>query len=379
VNLPGNGMTWKEFFSDLKDEISRDNVTAWAGAVTYSGLLALFPFILFLLALASVVIQPSQAEVLVNELGRVAPGQVTQILGDRIRALGQGSSPGLLTVGALGAIWAASGGVQALMVALNVTYGVRESRPWWKVKGIAILMTLVAGGIALVAALVAIVSPAIASFIGGPIGTAITWLRLPLAGLLMMLLWAILYYVLPNVEQRFKFITPGSVGGVILWVLASYGFSQYVANFGKYDATYGSVGGIIVMLLWIWISSVVMLIGAEANAIIEHRSPEGKQAGAKSMEQTGVTGPKHEELGPVSASQATSEDDANPARGDGARKRRGAATRRKRASDGAPEPAWRKVLGRQRGGHPRLDWLSIAALGAGALLRRRKRASATRH
>jgi hypothetical protein len=123
-----------------------------------------------------------------------------------------------------------------------------------------------------------------------------------------------------------------------------------------------------------------MLVGAETNAIIEHRSPEGKRAGAKSMEDQGVTGPKHEELGPVSASQATSEDDANPAEGDGRRRpRRSAAPRRKRAHDGAPDPTWRKVLGRQRGGHPRIDWLSVAALGAGALLRRRKGASATRH
>ncbi|HET7753453.1 MAG TPA: YihY/virulence factor BrkB family protein [Anaeromyxobacteraceae bacterium] len=375
MNLPGNGMTWKEFFSDLKTEVSRDNMTSWAGAVTYSGLLALFPFMLFLLALASVIIQPAQAEALVDELGKVAPAEVTKILGDRIRALGQGSSPGLLTIGGIGAIWAASGGIQAIMTALNVAYGVRESRPFWKVKGIAILMTLVAGVLALVAALVAIASPAIANFIGGPIGTAISWLRLPAAGLVMMLLWAILYYVLPDVQQKFKFITPGSVGGVVLWVLASYGFSQYVANFGKYDATYGSVGGIIVMLLWLWISSVVLLLGAEANAIIEHRSPEGKVAGAKSMKQKGVSGPKHEELGPVSASQATSEGDvgkAGPARG-GRRPRRSARDGRPQR----PEPAWRKVLGRQRGGHPRMDWLSIAALGAGALIGRNKHT--TRH
>ena len=377
MNLPGHGLTWKKFFSDLKTEVNRDMVFDWAGAVTYSGLLAIFPFMLFLLALASVVIQPSQAEVLVEELGRVAPGAVTEILGERIRALGEGSSPGLLTVGALGAIWAASGGVQALSRALNVMYGVRESRPFWKVKGTAILMTLITGVLALAAALVAIVSPVIANFVGGPIGAAIVWLRLPAAGLLMMLLWAILYYVLPDVQQKFKFITPGSVGGVILWVLASYGFSLYVANFGSYDATYGSVGGIIVMLLWIWISSLVLLIGAEVNAIIEHRSPEGKRAGAKSLKQKGTSGAKHEEVGPVTSSQAALDEDDHPGWGNAPRARRG---RGNGGDDEARvEPAWRKVLGRQRGGHPRLDWMSIAALGAGAILRRHKGASATRH
>jgi hypothetical protein len=113
-------------------------------------------------------------------------------------------------------------------------------------------------------------------------------------------------------------------------------------------------------------------VGAEVNAIIEHRSAEGKRAGAKSLKQKGVTGPKHEELGPVSASQATSESDPGK---HPRRKRHGAG----RAAAARDEPAWRKVLGRQRGGHPRLDWLSIAALGAGALLGRKKGASATRH
>jgi membrane protein len=101
------------------------------------------------------------------------------------------------------------------------------------------------------------------------------------AGLLMMFLWALLYYALPNVKQRFKFITPGSVVGVVIWVIASWAFSQYVANFGKYDANYGAIGGVIVLLLWMWISAQVILLGAEINAIIEHRSPDGKSPGQK--------------------------------------------------------------------------------------------------
>ena len=127
----------------------------------------------------------------------------------------------LLGFGAVAAIWAASGGVTAVMRALNTAYDVKEGRPFWKVRGIAILMTLIAGALGLVAALVAIAAAPIAEAIGGPIGAAITWLRLPVAGLVMMFLWAIVYYVLPDVEQRFRFITPGSVFGVLVWVLAS--------------------------------------------------------------------------------------------------------------------------------------------------------------
>ncbi len=292
-------MSWKEFLVALKNEIVHDQITNVAGSVTYSGILALFPFLLFLVSLASVVVTPQQAQSLIDQLGQVAPGAVTQIIGDRIRSITSDSKTGLLTIGALTAIWAASSGVATLMSALNTVYGVEEQRPFWKTRGLAVLMTLVSGGLAVAAALVAIVSPIVADLVGGPLGTAISWLRFPVAGLVMMLLWAILYYVLPDVEQSFRFITPGSVAGVIVWVLASWGFSVYVSHFGSYEATYGSLGGIIVMLLWMWISSVVLLVGAEVNAVIEHKSEEGKRVGAKSLADTGSTGTKTEEQRPA--------------------------------------------------------------------------------
>ena len=289
MRFPGKGMSFKEFAVGMKDEISRDDVTDMAAAVTYYGFLALFPFLLFLVALASVIITPPQAEQIVQQLSQVAPGAVTQILGDRIRQLGHQQNVSLLGFSALGAIWAASGAVMALMRALNVAYDVKEQRPFWKTRGIALLMTLFSGVLALVAGLVAIAAPALAGALGGPIATAVVWLRLPAAGLVMMFLWAVLYYLLPDVEQDFKFITPGSVIGVVIWVIASWGFSQYVVHFGNYDKTYGSIAGIIVLLFWMWISALVLLVGAEVNALIEHRSPEGKREGAKSMADKGTT------------------------------------------------------------------------------------------
>lgn len=295
MKLPGRGLGWKEFFRLLWVEQSRDSVTDWAGAVTYSGVMALFPFVLFLVALASVLISPGQAEQIVEQLGEVAPQNVTEIVGDRIRAISSQSQTGLLTVGALVALWSASSGVAGVQRALNTIYGVKEGRPFWKARGIALLMTLVASVLALVAGLVAVAAAPVANAMPGPLGAAILWLRLPVAGLVMMLLWALLYYALPDVEQEFRFITPGSVMGVVVWVLASWGFSLYVANFGKYEAVYGSVGGVIVMLLWMYISSVVLLLGAEANAVIEHKSPEGKRVGAKRMDDRGATGTKSEE------------------------------------------------------------------------------------
>ena len=364
MKLPGGGgMSAKEFLKSLGAEYSRDNVGDAAAAVTYAGVLALFPFLLFLVSLASVIIAPAQAEQLVSELSRVAPPEVTKIVGERIRDLGRNDNPGLLTIGALGAIWAASSGVQALMRALNITYGVREGRPFWKVKLLAIGMTLVSGVLAVSAAVVAIGAPAVGGLVGGPLGTLMKWAALPAAGLVMMLLWALLYYVLPDVEQEFRFITPGSVGGVLLWLVASAGFSAYVANFGKYDATYGSLGGIIVLLLWMWISSLVMLVGAEANAILEHRSVEGKRAGAKALADDGPSGAKHEVLPPTDPRQATEEGKEVPVR---------AAGRMPLVQRAAPGGGrWRWSNGE---GHRRLDVLSLGGLVVGAVLLKRRRA-----
>ncbi|HVE87953.1 MAG TPA: YihY/virulence factor BrkB family protein [Myxococcales bacterium] len=281
LRLPGKGISWKEFFTALKVEWNKDRVTDVAGMVTFHGLLALFPFVLFLVALAGLLIDPARETELINALSRLAPGPVTQIIGDRVRSLVQTKSTGLLTFSAAFAIWSASGGISAMMRALNTTYGVQESRPWWKTQMLSLVMTLATAVIALAAALAAVAAPALAKAIGGPLGSALMWGRLPVAGLLMMFLWACLYYFLPDVEQRFRFITPGSVVGVLLWVIASWGFSVYVANFGRYEVTYGALGGVVVMLVWMWISSQVLLLGAEINAVLEHRSPEGKEPGAR--------------------------------------------------------------------------------------------------
>ena len=135
-------------------------------------------------------------------------------------------------------------------------------------------MTLVTGGLAVVAGLVAVASPVLGNAVGGPLGTAIVWLRLPVAGLIMMFVWALLFYALPDVEQQLKFITPGSVMGVVLWVLASWGFSLYVSNFGNYDVTYGSLGAAVGMIVWMWMSTIVILLGAQLHAVAGLRLPD---------------------------------------------------------------------------------------------------------
>ncbi|PTL76179.1 YihY/virulence factor BrkB family protein [Vitiosangium sp. GDMCC 1.1324] len=285
--LPGKGMSWKEFFKELKNEYQNDKISTVAAAVTFSSVLALFPFLLFLVALASLIIDPAQAQVLIQELGKVAPEAVTQILGQRLKDLAASNNVGLLTIGAVGAVWAASGGVVALMDAFDTVYDVKESRPLWKVRGIAILVTLAGAVLSILASLAMVVTPAFAKWLGEPFGTLVMWLRLPVAGLIMMFVLALVYYFLPDVEQKFRFITPGSVVGVLFWLIASWGFSVYVRNFGKYDVNYGALGGVIVMLLWMYISSQVILLGAEINALLEHKSPEGKAPGKKQLAESG--------------------------------------------------------------------------------------------
>jgi membrane protein len=308
MRLPGKGMGWKDFFKSLKNEYTTDRVGDVAGNLTFKGVLAIFPFLIFLVALASLLLTPESTQSIIQGMGKVAPAEVTKIFSEQIKSLQEEGGAGLLTVSAVGAIWAASNGVIALMAALNTAYDVKEGRPWWKVRLIAIGATLFAAVMSLVAGLAAVATPAVAHFLGEPLGTIMLWLRLPAAGIVMMAVWAVLYYFLPDTEQKFAFITPGSVAGVLIWVLASYGFSVYVANFGKYEATYGALGGVVVLLLWMWISAQVLLIGAEINALIEHRSPDGKRPGAKSSADTGAAPSKSEQ-----AEQAVGGGFASPA------------------------------------------------------------------
>jgi membrane protein len=282
MKWPGKGIRWKKFLTSLYGEWDRDNVTDYSGALAYSAVLAIFPFLLFVVSLASLVVDPTAVESTVRSFARVAPAAARDILQTEVHRLLQGK-PALLTISIVGAIYAASGGVSAMMRALNTMYDVDDSRPFWKVQGIALLTTILGAIGAIVASAVALVTPAVAHAIGGPVATVILWLRFPVAAVVVMFVIACLYYFLPDVEQKFKFITPGSVFAVVAWLLASIGFSVYASNFGSYGVTYGALGGVIVFLLWLWISAQAVLIGAEINAILEAASPEGKRVGKRTF------------------------------------------------------------------------------------------------
>ena len=286
--LPGRDVPWKGFLKRLYNEWNEDAASDVAGGVTFFVVLALFPFLAFLIGVASLVITPEHVTALIGQLRTVAPPAVTDLANERLQALATSEQTGLLTVGGIGALWATTSGITAVMRALNTAYGVKEGRPFWKVRVTAAVMALVLAMLAILAAFVVVAAPPLAERFGGVFETAINFARIPVAALVMLLAWALAYYVLPDVEQEFKFITPGSVVGVVLWVVASWGFSQYVQSFASYDATYGSLGAAIILLMWMWISAQVLLLGAEINALLEHMSEEGKAPGAKRMEDKGV-------------------------------------------------------------------------------------------
>jgi membrane protein len=297
--LPGRDIPFRDFGKLLWKEFTEDKILDYAGSVAYSGVLALFPFLLFAVALASLVVDPGTLDALIGEIHRVAPAQAADLLTDRLRALTAGPPQSVLTLSAVGAVWAASGAVSSLISAFDTAYDVREGRPFWKVRGMSLLVTILAAVFFILASAIALATPALANALGGVLGAVVMWLRWPVAALIMMMILACLYYFLPDVEQEFKFITPGSVLAVVGWLVASLGFSQYVGHFGNYEVVYGALGSVIVLLLWMWISALFVLLGAEVNAVLEHMSPEGKRTGAKSLADRGPDLPKSQQPGRV--------------------------------------------------------------------------------
>ena len=293
------GGSIKNFLRDLRDlasfrvlkatvqEFQRDDALGIAAQLAYYLILALFPFILVLVSLLGTFGSEELASEVLGYFKRVVPEEAYDIIyafTDNIIS-GKAQAPGLFTFGILFTIWAASGAFAALINALNRAYDVQETRPFWKVRGIAILMTLGLSILVMVGVLLLVLGPQIGTTIANIFGLEDTFLlvwdiaRWPAALFFMVLTVALLYYFAPDVEQPFRWITPGGLIGVLLWVLASVAFNFYVSNFGSYNQTYGSIGAVIVLLLYLYISSLTILFGATLNATLVRAKEElsGKQ------------------------------------------------------------------------------------------------------
>ena len=284
----------KNFLRDLRDlasfralkatvqEFQRDDALGIAAQLAYYLILALFPFILVLVSLLGTFGSEELASEVLGYFQQVMPEQAYEIVKDFTDNIisGKAEAPGLFTFGILFTLWAASGAFAALINALNRAYDVQETRPFWKVRSIAILMTLGLSVLILIGVLLLVLGPQIGEAIANALGLERTFLvvwevaRWPVALFFMMFTVALLYYFAPDVDQPFRWITPGGLIGVVLWVLASVGFNFYVSNFGSYNKTYGSIGAVIVLLLYLYISSLTILFGATLNATLVRMKEE---------------------------------------------------------------------------------------------------------
>jgi membrane protein len=277
-------MIVKEAVKDFLD----DDMTTYASALAYQVFFSIFPFIIFLIALLGFLNLSSFFDWLREQAQLLLPQQAMEPVNKVISDL-QEQKGGLMSIGVIIALWSASAAVRATMNALNVAYDVKETRPAWKVYPLSILYTIGLAALMILATVLLVVGPGAAQWVAHYIHmeelfvTLWAWLRWPAALILLTLVVAIVYYVAPDAEQRFRFITPGATFSVIVWIAASIGFNFYVSNFSDYNATYGSIGTIIILLLYFFISAAVMLLGAEINAVIEHHVPEGKNPGEKTM------------------------------------------------------------------------------------------------
>jgi membrane protein len=271
------GLSWGGVLKRTVKEFKQDNLTDWAAALTYYGVLSIFPLLLVLVSVLGLVGQ-SATQPLIDNIGQVAPGAAKDIVTSAIQNLqqSQGAAGVLFVVGIAGALWSASGYIAAFMRASNAIWDVEEGRPFWKTIPLRVVITLITVILLTVMALAVVLTGPLAEQVGNIVGlgsTAVTvWdiAKWPVLILIVSFMFAFLYWASPNVRHpKFQWVTPGGLLAVLLWIVVSAAFAFYVANFGSYNKTYGALGGVIIFLVWLWISNVVILLGAEFNAEIE--------------------------------------------------------------------------------------------------------------
>jgi membrane protein len=256
-----------------------DNVTDWAAALTYYAVLSIFPAFIALISILGLVVDPATiTRVITDIVSQLGPESAVSTFTGPIQDIANNQSTALLglIIGVAVALWTASNYVGAFMRASNSIYAREEGRPFWKLRPIQLFITLVLVLVAALVVLALIVSGPVAEAIGSAVGLGDTavmvWdiAKWPVLLVMVMLMLAILYWSAPNAKPAgFRWVSPGSVVAVILWIAASAGFAIYVANFSSYDKTYGTLGGVVVFLLWMWITNMAILLGAQLNAETE--------------------------------------------------------------------------------------------------------------
>jgi membrane protein len=280
--------TWPDLLRRTFNELFfRDNCLALSAQLAYYFFFALFPALLVAIAIASFFPLATLVDDTVALLGPFAPPEVLMIVTDQLRKLSNSDRGGLLTLGMVAAVWSSSAAMTAIIETLNVAYDVEEGRPWWKVRLLAIALTISVAFFILLATALVLAGPTVAEYLADwwYLGVAFEWtwkvLQWPLVFAMVAAAIASIYYFAPDVEQGWTWLIPGAVVATTLWLLATLGFRYYVVNLSSYTETYGALGAVMVLLLWFYLSGFAILVGAELNAEIEHASPGGKDPGEK--------------------------------------------------------------------------------------------------
>jgi membrane protein len=279
---------WRNVAVRVKQQMKVDDVPLLAAGVAFFALLALVPALVALVSVYGLVADPGGIERQIEDLLAAAPQEVRDLVTSQLSSIVAGSSSGLgvgVIVGLVVALWSASAGMQHLIGAVNLAYDQEETRGFVKLRGLALVLTVAA--LVALAAVVAgfIVVPELLEDEGAQaVGkAAILVVRWPLLAVLGLLGLAVLYRYAPDRDQgrgRWRWVTPGAVFAVVVWVIASVGFSIYTANFGRYNETYGALGAIVVVMLWLYITAYVVIVGAEINAELERQRARAGAVGA---------------------------------------------------------------------------------------------------
>jgi membrane protein len=266
-------------FATLKrtaTEFSEDKLTIWAAALTYYGLLSLFPALIAMVSLIGIFGDPQSTTQSITEIiGEIGPASAVETFSGPVRSLAANQSAAgfALVIGLAVALWSASAYVGAFIQASNVIYETPEGRPFWRLRPLQIAITLVMVLMMAVLAVGLVLTGPVIEAVANPLGISSTavdvWniAKWPVMALIFITMVSLLYYASPNVKLRgFRWVTPGSVVAIVVWAIASAAFAFYVANFGSYNKTYGTLGGLIALLVWFWISNLAILFGHQLNA-----------------------------------------------------------------------------------------------------------------
>lgn len=277
--------TWKGFFQDILQHIKKSDVTALGAQLAFFFLLSLFPLLIFMITLLPYLNLPEDQ--LFQFLRNYAPADVYGLIEGTLTEVLQNRNGGLLSIGLLATIWSASNGVNAIMKSLNKSYELEETRPFFIVRGLSVVFTILIIALFVIALLLPIFGEQIGVFLFSFLGLdevfLLVWnsIRFTIPPLIIFVVLTALYWLVPNEKLYLKSVIPGGIFATLGWILVSLGFSFYVSNFANYTATYGSLGAIIVLMMWLYFSGTILMIGGQINAVMQERRErlQSKKAG----------------------------------------------------------------------------------------------------